>query len=224
MKRNRGFTLLEILVALALLGLLSRYLTGPFVDLFKRFGKGQENSRLHNDVPVLIKTLTRYYSRATGVAYTDVAAPTTGYDIFNNGAIVLEADMRPCSTFDPSTSAANLSRIEISCCSPSLTLTAAKPSGGNTTVASSCLYNGLSIAEFAAGGALIGKSCYDGFFEMNVYRQGDSALTSKPFYGIELIANPDKLVTPAKAIVQNLRAFTLQSAANSTTALNVTCQ
>ena len=151
-KRSSGFTLIELIVSVAMLGTLLLFLSPLLGGALggKTPRELLRKAEVASDSQQLIQRLRFYFSRARDGAFTQGPAVLFLGVNLASSALVVRSDMRPCTTFNPSSSATNLNRIEIFSSAPNnRPLTANLPQGGTRDLTSACGADwGLSIREF----------------------------------------------------------------------------
>lgn len=202
---QRGFSLIELVAVVVMLGTLTLVFSQSASSVFN-FGKANAKRNLAITVAesgALAKEIRHNFNRTRDYTRAQVGAVTPGFLVRGKGAIVLRADLRPCtsnlpspppdSLFNPATStlAKNTSFVAVSCCggnpvtrvlaSP---IVAPMPGGGSISLSSACGIDwGVTVATYTKNPttgvvSLYGSRCFRDYISMNV-----SALGSQYFSG-----------------------------------------
>lgn len=202
---HSGFSLIELVAVVVMLGTLALVL-GQSTSSFFNFGKASAKRNLGITVAetgALAREIKHSFNRTRDYTRAQVGAVTPGFLVSGQGAIVLRADLRPCtsnlpspppdSTFNPLTSrlAKNTSFVAISCCggnpvtrvlaSP---IVAPRPGGGTISLTSACGIDwGITVATYTLNPrtnavSLYSSRCFRDYTSMNL-----SALGSQYFSG-----------------------------------------
>ncbi len=222
---QRGVSLIEIMAVIGILGALAMTLFQPLTRIQKRFADRGRMVDLQSSSTLAHTAISRYFSRAMAVVFNQSGTSVTPYSIFNQGSIVLDADLTPCDSFDPANSNTLKKQVEISCCSTGLSMTAATPSSGPMVINSACSFqNGLSVVVRGASG-IESSTCYEGYFEMNVVDSGLNRLSGNRVYTLELFANaePNVDVTRQRG-AQSIRWATTGTLGNTAQNMIIACE
>jgi prepilin-type N-terminal cleavage/methylation domain-containing protein len=192
--KKRGITLIELMVVTAIMGGLVALLVDPIRRIMARYQTSQKMIALQQDAPVLQAKFESYFWRAMGMEVLQSGTSYVGYNIIVNGAIVLDANLGPCNTFNPqqNNNPARKRQVEIVCCTANQTQTMPTPSNGTMTIVSACRSSGgLSIVE-RSGVGVTSSTCYPGYFEMNLIPMGISKASGLPIMRLDLYGNVDE--------------------------------
>ena len=109
-KRSSGFTLIELIVSVAMLGTLLLFLSPLLGGALggKTPRELLRKAEVASDSQQLIQRLRFYFSRARDGAFTQGPAVLFLGVNLASSALVVRSDMRPCTTFNPSSAAALL--------------------------------------------------------------------------------------------------------------------
>ena len=227
-KRSSGFTLIELIVSVAMLGTLLLFLSPLLGGALggKTPRELLRKAEVASDSQQLIQRLRFYFSRAQDGAFTQGPAVLfLGLNLASS-ALVVRSDMRPCTTFNPSSSATNLNRIEIFSSAPNnRPLTANLPQGGTQVLTSACGADwGLSIREFNPAGGQISATCNRFITNFNGAVIGNSKLTGSVIFNLDFAAQTETSWNGQQMMGQNPVFFNLTSSyGNSINAPMVAC-
>lgn len=227
-KRSSGFTLIELIVSVAMLGTLLLFLSPLLGGALggKTPRELLRKAEVASDSQQLIQRLRFYFSRARDGAFTQGPAVLFLGVNLASSALVVRSDMRPCTTFNPSSSATNLNRIEIFSSAPNnRPLTANLPQGGTRVLTSACGADwGLSIREFNPGGGQISATCNRFITNFNGAVIGNSKLTGSVIFNLDFAAQTETSWNGQQMMGQNPVFFNLTSSyGNSINAPMVAC-
>ena len=194
---KRGMTLLELVIVMTMIGTLVLWV-GNFSSLSLRTGGALNElniSLLGSTGQSLTREIQNLFSRAVVYKTTQYGPSSPGYLIGpdankrGQGALVVRTDLRPRTTFNPSTSALydpvskkypNLSKIGVVCCQPGISATAVDPLGGAVSIQSACGNDwGATVITWDPSGAKTNQVCYRHIVSMNALSLG-----SKPSFGM----------------------------------------
>ncbi len=226
-KRSIGFTLIELIVSVAMLGTLLLFLSPLLGGALggKTPRELLRKAEVASDSQQLIQRLRFYFSRARDGEFTQGPAVLFLGVNLASSALVVRSDMRPCTTFNPMNSAANLNRIEIFSSAPNNnTLTANLPGGGTQDLTSACGADwGLSIREFNSAGGQISATCNRFITNFNYAVIGNSKLTDSVIFNLDFAAQTETFWN-GQMMGQNPVFFNLTSSyGNSIDAPMVAC-
>jgi prepilin-type N-terminal cleavage/methylation domain-containing protein len=149
-----GFTLLEVMVATAVMGTLVALLAGPVGDALSmaQFNRRLKMAQTAVEAGGVRQLVEFYFSRARDFTTTPVGAPSPGYLVSGQGALVMRTDLRACGVFNPSTSYlnANTTFVAISCCGNNNIASSRPGAGPQVNIASACPRDqgGITVGKY----------------------------------------------------------------------------
>jgi prepilin-type N-terminal cleavage/methylation domain-containing protein len=219
-KMNWGFSLIELIIVTAMMGILALWISGILGDAISGKSSSQmlAKAKLTAESQSLLRRLRGFFNRSRAIRFTQVGAAVPNFLISQAGAIVLSTDTRDCNTFNPFNSSANLTSVGISCCSPTVPVPALTPGGTTLTLNSACGTSlGLTITEFDTAGGIIRSLCDKNIVEMNVSLAGYSTINYSSLYNIDLVGQTVMLPNGQPAVINPIYFNLITSLGNSIT-------
>lgn len=190
MRKSPGFTLIEVMVSIGIVAIILMLITSEFEYINQTQKKINNVIDAEKDFTELYNAIKFYTERTHDISLSYASPPAAGYFISGDGAIGLQADLRPCSNFNPN--APVWTPIVMMCCNQGMTTSSgltpsfsvpgiATPSGGYT---SACVDKpGFSMQ---VGG---NKVCYPHINKINIMKVGYHSTYGSFLYFFELPSN-----------------------------------
>jgi len=170
-----GLTLTEVMMALGIASLAMLGLSQLMGSISGQVSKVQIRDQMDQNTTILLNQTRKYFQRGVDIAFTSLESISDSkpfHRILGSGGAVLRADLRPCSTFDPATSASFLNHVVFQCCEPQAEVTLNRPEGGQLRSRSVCAQPGLSIRVLKPDGTQVDSTCHRGIRQWSVIEAG----------------------------------------------------
>lgn len=213
--KPKAFTMLELVIALAISGLTFLMLTRSSSSIMRTLDLYTKLQSLQRDLPVVRRVIGNYFSKSMVMTSAAVGATRSGMMIDGSGGILLGADLRPCSLFDPSNSMDldNVTEVQLVCCDQDMNVDVVLPdspfgTGATRTMNSFCdtPQGGLSIVLRNQSG-VVSSSCYPDFEAFYMAEVGRHRARNQPLFILDFQAEFSKGGSDQVTQTQRLQIF-----------------